>query len=265
MISSDWRDAIVATSIFFTALGLCDPVPAAELHGAAISSGANQMDRYLTEDEQTRLLAVLKTAAGRDILGRRDDAWIRMLIHSGMRIRESATITVIEALDALKTGYLFIPKEHRKGFVKGVARDHSVYVTQALRRDIEDLIKVRAELCPEGCRVDAPLVIGRHGYAVTTRNLEMRYKLHATEAGLANTSPHWLRHTRAQNIMRRSTARDPRGVVQRALGHASIKSSGVYTGTPREDVEAALREVDDAGRRVTKADLRRAWEGRRAA
>jgi site-specific recombinase XerC len=259
-----WRDAVLALLFYFTALGLCDPAPAAVPEGVAISSGANRMDRYLTEDEQARLLGILKTAAGRDTLGRRDDAAVRALIHSGLRIGEFLRITVIDALAALRGDYLFIPREHRKGFGKGTARDHEVYVTAPLRRAVEDLLKVRAELFPEGCREDAPLIVGRNGEVMTVRNFQLRYKEHARTAGIARSSPHWLRHTRGQNIMRRSTAADPRGIVQRALGHVSIASTGVYTATPREAVEAGLREVDGlrSGRRVTLAQLRREHEGR---
>ncbi len=263
----DWIDAALYVSGFFLALGLCDPAPAASLHGAASTSGANRMERYLTEDEQARLLKTLKEAACRDVYGRRDDAMVRALIHSGLRIGEFSRITVGDALEALKSGYLFVPREHRKGASQGRATDHSVYLTQALRADIEDLLKVRHELRDTDCRVEDRLLVGRAGETVTVRALQLRYKQHATVAGLARTSPHWLRHTRAQNIMLHSTARDPRGVVQRALGHASIKSSGVYTATPREAVEAALNEIDAPVQRgrVTRAQLRKAYEGRAAA
>jgi site-specific recombinase XerD len=263
----DWFDGLIYVTGFFLALGLCDPAPAASFHGAAYSSGANQMDRYLTEEEQARLLKTLKEAACRDVYGRRDDAMVRALIHSGLRIGEFSRITVGDALEAMKTGYLFVPRENRKGASQGRAKDHSVYLTQALRADIGDLLKVRHELRDMDCRVTDRLLVGRAGDSMTVRALELRYKHHATMAGLSRTSPHWLRHTRAQNIMLRSTARDPRGVVQRALGHASIKSSGVYTATPREAVEEALNEIDtpaDRGR-VTRAQLRRAYEGRAAA
>lgn len=260
----DWRDGLLFVITFFLALGLCDPAPAATFNGVGISSGANRMDRYLTGEEQARLLKTLKEAACRDAYGRRDDAMVRALIHSGLRIGEFSRITVGDALEALKSGYLFVPREHRKGASQGRATDHSAYLTQALRADIEDLLKVRHELTDADCRVDDRLLVGRAGESITVRALQLRYKQHATAAGLARSSPHWLRHTRAQNIMLHSTARDPRGVVQRALGHASIKSSGVYTATPREAVEAALNEIDAPAQRgrVTRAQLRLAYEGR---
>lgn len=221
------------------------------------------MNRYLTEDEQARLLAVLKQNRG-DPLAARDYAWVRALRHSGLRINEFSKVTVGDALSAMKTGYLFIPKEHRKGKRK----DHKVYVTAALRESIEDLIKCRlVPLGGSGCHETEPLVVSRHGAGMSVRNYELRLAMWSKRADLPpGVSPHWLRHTRAMNIMRNSTASDPRGVVQNALGHADIRSSGVYTQTPREQVESALDEIDGrSGHRVTSATLRREYEGRAAA
>lgn len=220
------------------------------------------MDRYLTEPEQERLLKVLKEAAGRDALGRRDDAIVRVLLNSGMRISEFNSITVGAALEALRSGYLFVPREHRKG--EGM--DLSIYLTKPLRRAIEDLLKVRVELSEADCRQGDALVIGRHGERVSVRLLELRYKEHARMAGLARSSPHWLRHTYAMNIRRHSTAREPLGIIKRALGHASIGSTAVYAHATREEVERALEDTAQALEpgRVTTAQLRRSWERKAA-
>jgi len=254
----DWRDGLIFVFVFFMALGLCDPAPAATFMGPH-TSGANRMDRYLTEEEQARLLKTLKEAACRDVYGRRDDAMVRALIHSGLRIGEFSRITVGVALEALKTGYLFVPKESRKG----EAMDLSIYLTKPLRAAIGDLLKVRYALRDVDCRIDDRLLVGRAGDSMTVRALELRYKQHATLAGLARTSPHWLRHTHAMNIRRHSTAKEPLGIIQRALGHRSIASTGIYAHATREEVEQALNETAAATvpGRVTTASLRKAWEG----
>lgn len=220
-------------------------------------------DRYLTEEEQHRLLRAMKLQSG-DVLARRDYAWMRALIHSGMRLGEFSRLTVGSALAALKEGWVFIPREHRKG----QRRDHTVLVTAPLREALQDLLAVRALMT--GCRAgheSDPLVISREGGGLCPRMFELRAKRWAEVAELpAGFSPHWLRHTRAKNIMRRSTSNDPRGVVQAALGHASIASTGVYTVVSREELAEALEEVDGAGdRRRVKRGLRRAFEGRATA
>lgn len=260
----DWRDAVLAILAWAVILGLCDPAPAQDVRApqrvAEHDHRERTMDRYLTEAEQERLLAVLKAAGAGDVLARRDDAVVRALTHSGCRIGEFSQVTVGAALAALRSGYLFLPRETRKGG----RRDHKVFVTAPLREAIGDLLKVRYEMRRLDCREGDPLVIGRTGAGLSVRSFELRLKQWAVAADIApDFTPHWLRHTRAMNVMRRSTAKDPRGIVQAALGHESIRSTGVYTTPSREEVEAALTETDGRGRgRVTVRDLRRAFERR---
>ncbi|MFT3964105.1 tyrosine-type recombinase/integrase [Propionivibrio sp.] len=268
----DWLQALAAVLVFSTVTSAIDPAAPAELPRIGQE---RTMNRYLTEEEQTKLLWTLKLHSG-DPLAARDYAWVRALRHSGLRIQEFSHISVGDALAALRSGYLFVPREHRKGWnrkptqdgkLRKPPKDHSVYLTDALRRALQDLLKCRFELTGADCREFDPLVVSRHGTAMSVRSYQLRLSAWAEKAGLPpGVSPHWLRHTRAMAIMQSSTARDPRGVVQKALGHADIRSSGVYTQTPREEVEAALDEIDvGAAGRVTLAALRRAFYGRAAA
>lgn len=220
--------------------------------------------RYLTEMQQTTLLRAVRLQSG-DVLAKRDFAWIRTLIHSGMRIGEFSRVTVGAALAALRTGWLFIPREHRKG----KRRDHEVLLTAPLREALNDLLAVRALMT--GCtphREDAPLVLSRQGGAMTVRQYEHRMRHWAAVAGIDEpVTPHWLRHTRAKNIMRRTTSNDPRGIVQKALGHASAASTSIYTELDREELTDALDAVDAgaADRRRIKRGLRRQFERRATA
>lgn len=268
----DWLEALAFITLFYTAIAATDPAAAADLTGAGQE---RTMNRYLTEPEQARLLAVLKQHSG-EPLAARDYAWVRALRHSGLRIHEFSLINVGDALAALRTGYLFIPRENRKGWnrteredgkQKKPPQDLQTYLTAALREAIADLLKSRYEITQADCRETDALVVSRAGRRMSVRAYQLRLAEWAQLAGLpSGVSPHWLRHTRAMNIMRDSSARDPRGVVQRALGHADIRSSGVYTQTPREEVEAALDEIDQLQpNRVSRAALRRAYEGRVAA
>lgn len=215
------------------------------------------MRRYLTEEEQRLLFRTIEQSAAD--LARRDFAWISLLRSTGMRVGEFATMTLGDARAALATGYIFIPKERRKGRA-GQRRDHSALVTDLVRDALELLIDRRER---DGALADAdPLVASRKGGRMSVRAYQQRMALWAAKAGLGKgVSPHWLRHTRAMNIMRRSTAKDPRGVVQAALGHTSLSSTGIYTRPSKEYVEAALREVDGM-KRLPKRKLRGHFEAR---
>lgn len=230
------------------------------------------MRRYLTEGEQAILLKTIDQFAA--VHARRDSAWIRLLLCSGMRVGEFSVMSVGDADLAMKTGYIFIPKERRKGWnrkprtnkagkevVGKPPQDLSVLVTQPVRAALIDLLLIRREM-GDIHGPDASLVLSRKQQGMTVRAYQQRVSFWAIKAGLhLPVSPHWFRHTRAMNIMRKTTSHDPRGVVQGALGHASIASSGIYTKLSREDLAAALTEVD--GKPVLrKRDMRRAYEGR---
>jgi site-specific recombinase XerD len=215
------------------------------------------MKRYFTEDEQRQLLAAPKSCS--DVLARRDYAWMRLLKDTGFRITEFSLMTVLDALTALKTNYIFIPRAHRKG----KKRDHTKLVTQPVREALIDLLDIRREMgYPD--ELDEPLVMSRKHGGMSVRAYQERVAHWAAVAGIpGKCSPHWFRHTRAMNIMRRTTSSDPRGIVQAELGHASIASTGIYTTVSREQLETALEEVD--GRKpIRKRAVRREY-ARRAA
>lgn len=216
--------------------------------------------RYLTELEQSRLL----TGASKvnDPLAQRDYHWMAALILTGMRIQEFSLLTVQRVQQALQTGWLVSPKGH----CKGARRGNEYVVTARLRMHLGALVKLSDEL-GAGCVVPPegqPLVWGRdiadRAGHLSVRSYEARMKLWAQHAGLdPRISPHWLRHTRGMNIMRRSRGDNPLKVAQIALNHASLRSTGVYLQMSREDFEREIQLVD--GGRLPKAVARRMAQG----
>lgn len=211
------------------------------------------MKRYLPESEQTRLLNAAKACA--DPLAQRDYHWMAALLLTGMRIGEFSRLTVPQVQQALRAGWLVSRAVDCKG-----GRGNEYAVTTPLRAHLEALMRY-AELLggdlpmPAGGR---PLVPGRFGGHLTPRSYELRMKLWISVAGLdARVSPHWMRHSRGMNIVRRSRASTPGmalKVAQAALGHASLKSTGVYLSLSREELAAELQAVD--GGRVKKRQAR---------
>jgi site-specific recombinase XerD len=216
--------------------------------------------RYLTEEEQRRLLAVAREQAG--LLAQRDYAWMRLLIETGMRVNELATLTFRQAGHALASGWLVVTKEQRKGKKSG----HEYLVTEPVRQCLEKLMELQDELRPALTLPSEqlpPLLWGRCGVVrgkvlaehMSVRSFQARMKHWAYLGGLPDgVSPHWLRHTRGVNIIRRSRGNNPLKVAQLALGHASIASTGIYTQMSREEYTRELQNV--AGGRMRKADAR---------
>lgn len=217
----------------------------------------NMNKRYLTDEEQRRLLAAVR---GRNsVLAQRDYAWMRLLIETGMRINELATTTLAQAERALASGWLVIRAEQRKGKKQG----HEYVVTQPVRECLQTLVKLHQELRPmlaTPLELALPLIWGRCGVVggvvmaehMSVRSFQARTKDWAIVAGLPEgVSPHWMRHTRGVNIVRRCRGNNPVKVVQLALGHSSIASSGIYTQINREEFEREMQNV--AGGRMSKA------------
>lgn len=214
------------------------------------------MKRYLTEPEQRALLAAAKREA--DPLAQRDYHWMACLMLTGMRITEWSLLTVGRVKQAFALGYLVSPPEHCKG-----KRGNEYLVTEQLRSHLSALCRLSDQLGDGLLVPDAgqPLVWGRdiagRAGALSVRSYEARLKAWALAAGLdGRISPHWLRHTRGMNIMRRSRGAHPLKVAQVALGHRSMASTGIYTQLCREEMESELRAVD-AGQRVSKRTARR--------
>ena len=220
-------------------------------------------ERYLTEEEQRELLRFMHLRRA-DALARRDGALMRLLLHTGMRLRKTLGLTQAKTLSALRTGWLFIPRERRKG----KRADHTVLATEPVKEALRDLLAARVQMqAGQTAFEHEPLIISRLGLRMTARGVQKRIKAWCAAAGIeGDVTPHWFRHTRAKNIMRRSSSSDPRGIVQAALGHASISSTGIYTAVSKEELAAALEEVDGQGdRRKVKRELRKAFERRAAA
>lgn len=202
--------------------------------------------RYLSEEEQRRLLNAAKSLS--DPLARRDYHWMAALIATGMRITEFSRLTVSQVHTALSTGWLVSRKHDCKG---GRANEYCV------AGELEQHLRALVRLSDEQAREQAlsipengqPLVWGRdiagRAGALSVRSYENRLKEWATAAGLdPRISPHWLRHTRAMNIVRRSRASNPLRVAQIALGHRSLSSTGVYLRMSREEFEREIQAVD---------------------
>lgn len=219
------------------------------------------MMRYLTEPEQRRLLQAAKCQACP--LAQRDYHWMAALILTGMRIQEFTYLNVAQVKLALATGWLVSKKEHCKG--KRHANDYCV--TQQLRLHLAALVQMSdATAALLGAQPDVqPLVWGRNPAvgtgALSVRSYEARLKEWAAAAGLdPRISPHWLRHTRGANVMRRCRGNNPLKVAQLALNHTSLRSTGIYLQMNREDLERELQVVDGAGR-MGKQDALRLAQG----
>lgn len=195
-------------------------------------------DRYMTPDEERRLLGAVRRID--DVLARRDHAWMRALLHTGVRIQAFSRLTLgdVRAALRLQPAYLHLSAAIQKG-----QQAHRVYLNAAATRAFKDLLRINRQM--RGAQHDdAPLVLERRGGRLSVRSYQARLRGWCAEAGLeGHVTPHWFRHTLAKRVLARTTHHDPLGVVQRVLGHRSRASTAIYAAPDKEDVERALDDV----------------------
>lgn len=193
-------------------------------------------ERYLTVAEERRLFATVRQYA--DALARRDAAWMAALRQTGVRVTAFSRLTVFDAQAALRTGYLTLPAAIQKR-----RQAHRVYLNRKARAAFRDLLRIRREQ-GHAEHPQAALVMSRNRRSMSVRSFQVRMRLWCARAGLdMQASPHWFRHTLAKRLVAQSTAQDPAGIVQSALGHRARNSTGVYMMPDREAVALALEEA----------------------
>jgi len=212
----------------------------------------DMIKRHLTEAEQRALLQAARRT--NDPLAQRDYHWMRLLLETGARVAEMASFTARQAEHALATGWLVVAPAQRKANNRGQRRGHSYLVTEPVREALTALLKLqRMEASPLDAVVEPPLIWGRRGAPLSVRSYQARIAEWAQAAGLVDkVSPHWLRHSRGVNIIRRSRAANPIKVAQLALGHATVASTGIYTQMTRDEYVQAL-QATAGGRMPRKA------------
>lgn len=213
-------------------------------------------NRCLTIEEEAKLRRFFKTRG--DWQAKRDWAWMRALLTTGMRISEFSTLTVGEAMTAFRLGYLFVSATRRKA----EACDLTVHLTGEAAQAFHDLLAVRGT----GAAADSPLVVSRHGKALGVRSYQLALKEWAALAGVdGELSPHWFRHAFASQVVESSSSENPTFVLarlSRLLGHADARSCMRYLTMSRKSATGGQREMvarafPAVGVRMTAARMRR--------
>lgn len=194
---------------------------------------------YLSVESTAAILAQPDTQT---VSGRRDALLLSLLYDTGARVQELADIRVrhvrLEAPPQLR-----LTGKGKKSRVVPLMAATSALLTAYLDEHHRD----RAELG------DRPLFFNRRGDALTRfgiRYILRKYAAAAREhhpAMPASITPHTMRHTKAMHLLQ---AGNPAIVIRDILGHADIKTTGVYA---RADLEARRRALEKADSRTPPA------------
>lgn len=154
--------------------------------------------------------------------GLRDLAMIRLMLNTGLRASEVLNISVSDV--DWTSGKLMV--KHGKG-----KNGRIVWINE----DDLEIIKKWKETDPQSLLIFTTL----KGNKINDRYLRAMVKRRAKKAGISKVvHPHLLRHTFATDLLR--STKNIR-LVQKALGHASLSSTMIYTHIYDEELEEALK------------------------
>jgi len=184
----------------------------------------------LTEDEQRVLLAEPNP---RYPTGERNRLLLRLMLDTGLRLSE-ATALRWHHLD-LNTGRLMV----RQG--KG-AKDRTLWVAD---EDLEALRQWRERQARVVKHSPVHVFTTLKGNPVSGRYVQQMVKRYAARARISkDVHPHTLRHSFATDLYRET--KNIR-LTQKALGHANLQTTQIYTHIVDEELEGALKSFRCAG------------------
>jgi tyrosine recombinase XerC len=205
---------------FLTRRGVIDENPAKRVSSRKTHT---YLPKVFSQDEIARILSVIDTATP---LGKRDRAIVELLYSSGLRISELAGLNIGDVDYSL--GFVQVTgKGGKERFVPlgSMALD-------AIGRYLDEgrpLLESKTEKQSQELAVmSKPLFINRFGKRLSDRSIRRILHKYILRAGIdpEGLSPHTLRHSFATHLL--SGGADLRS-VQEMLGHASIKTTQIYT------------------------------------
>lgn len=172
----------------------------------------------------------------------RDTAMVELLYGSGLRVSELVGLDRHPSPKA--RGWLDLDSAQAQVLGKGSKR-RVVPIGRMAVQALQQWLLLRDALqstdAPRGQVDSTALFVGRHGTRLTPQAVWQRLRRRSLQAGLdAPVHPHMLRHSFASHMLQSS--QDLRG-VQELLGHASIRSTQIYT---RLDFQHLARAYDAA-------------------
>jgi len=181
-----------------------------------------------------RLPEVLTRAEARALLatpnrsyptGQRDRCLLKLMLNAGLRASEVLNLTWRDV--DLQTGKLLLRR------AKG-DKDRQVWVND----DTLALLRAWRERTPPSPYC-FPTLNGTRIYSAALREMVKR---RGRKAGISkDVHPHMLRHTYATELYR--ATKDIR-LVQKALGHAQLSTTMIYTHIVDDDLETAMRALN---------------------
>ena len=196
--------------------------------------------RFLSEDEARTLL---RTARRRDVLAAtrchkvpvRDYFIVDLALSTGLRVMEIAQLKCGDVF--IRDGISSLLVRNGKG-----GRRRLVHFGESFKQHFKEFMLWKKALGESVGPYDPVLRSSVSGGQMTGRAIQKAFKITAAKAGLSpHYSIHCLRHTYACQLYKVSGYN--LRLVQKQLGHASIRTTEVYADVMEPDIQDALKKL----------------------
>ncbi|MBS3788892.1 tyrosine-type recombinase/integrase [Candidatus Bipolaricaulota bacterium] len=190
--------------------------------------GKKQIPVVLTEEEQQSLLDQFNE---RYVTSQRNKVMFQLMLNTGLRVSEAVSLRWEDV--NLTSGKLMV----REG--KG-AKDRTLWIDDDQRRKLGEWKERQVDKVGELPKwVFSTLREGGAGKKLTIQQVWKTLRTYAEKAGIEkDISPHTLRHTFATDLYRKT---GKIRLVQKALGHADLSTTMIYTHIVDEELEGAMK------------------------
>ena len=124
----------------------------------------------------------------------------------------------------------------RAGKGRGGGKPRTIPANPKLRTTLADYLQARSQL--RGADTTAALFLNRYGNRLSTRAVDEMVADLGAAIGLADLSPHTLRHSFATDMLRGGA---DIALVSELLGHATLEATRIYTLPTGADRERAVQ------------------------
>lgn len=226
---------LAAIHAFFNYLASIDPrhmAQAQTILAVPFKRHSHRVADYLERDEVLKIFAHVD---GRTLLGQRDDALLRLLYNTGMRVQELVDLNV----NHLRFSRPCTVRIHGKG-----RKERTCPLWQ------ETIAALKAYLKKRGVELDdpGPLLVNREGNRLTRFGVRYIITHHVSEAAKTcpslltrSITPHTWRHTTAMHLLQSNVDLN---MIRSWLGHASIETTNGYVEIDLEMKRKTLRSSE---------------------
>ena len=195
--------------------------------------GKRAIPVILTEEEQEDLLNQFNV---RYVTSQRNKVMFQLMLNTGLRVSEAVSLRWKDV--NLTSGKLMV----REG--KG-AKDRTLWVDNDQLDELGEWKERQVEKLGEVPKwVFSTLREGNAGKKLTIQQVWKTLKTYTEKAGIKkDISPHTLRHTFATDLYRET---GKIRLVQKALGHADLSTTMIYTHIVDEELEGAMKSFRGA-------------------